>query len=180
MADDDTTRIVSRKSSVGAGGIATSVVGKTPGMGSADHDDSHTRLYRPKRTTLNSSDVLSGASAGDDFTADPVVGWLVIVEGPGRGQSVTLGYGMNGIGRGGGDRVTLAFGDEEISRHSHAMLTYDGKGRKFYIQHGDGANLTYVGDTPVLQPRELTGREVIGIGKTKLCFVPLCGPDFEW
>jgi hypothetical protein len=60
------------------------------------------------------------------------------------------------------------------------MLTYDTKGRKFYIHHGGGTNLTYLGDSPVLQPHEITGREVISIGNTKLTFVPFCGPDFEW
>ena len=115
-----------------------------------------------------------------DFAAEPVVGWLVVVEGPGKGQSVKLGYGMNSIGRGPEERVSLDFGDEEISRHGHAMLTYDSKGRKFYIQHGGGTNLTYLGEAPVLQPHEINGREIIGIGKTQLCFIPLCGPDFEW
>jgi hypothetical protein len=108
------------------------------------------------------------------------VGWLVVVDGPGKGKSVQLGYGMNSIGRGAEERVSLDFGDEEISRRGHAMLTYDTRGRRFYIQHGGGTNLTYVGDAPVLMPHELKGREMIGIGNTRLCFIPLCGPDFEW
>jgi hypothetical protein len=27
---------------------------------------------------------------------------------------------------------------------------------------------------------ELKGREVIGIGQTKLCFVPFCSAEFGW
>ena len=87
---------------------------------------------------------------------------------------------MNGIGRNSDQRVSLDFGDEEISRESHALLTYDTKGRKFYLQHGGGVNLTYVGDSPVLQILELKGREIISIGKTNLCFIPFCGAEFEW
>ena len=30
---------------------------------------------------------------------DPVVGWLVVVEGPGKGRAVQLGYGSNSLGR---------------------------------------------------------------------------------
>ncbi len=60
------------------------------------------------------------------------------------------------------------------------MLTYDPRGRKFYLQHGGGANLTYLGDVPVLQPAEIKGGETISLGNTKLRFVPLCGSDFDW
>jgi len=81
---------------------------------------------------------------------------------------------------GSGVRPVLDFGDEEISRQGHASLTYDTRGRKFYIQHGEGTNLTYLGDAPVLQPHEIKGREIIGIGKTRLMFMPFCGPEFEW
>ncbi|MEO0017489.1 MAG: hypothetical protein RLZZ522_772 [Verrucomicrobiota bacterium] len=56
------------------------------------------------------------ASPAEDLPEGPVVGWLVVVEGPGRGKSVTLGYGMNAIGREPGNRVVLPFGDMQISR----------------------------------------------------------------
>ena len=177
MSDDDTTRIIPRKSS--SADETRPLGGNLSGSGSHD-DDPHTRIYRPK--TAPASEPTSGAVEVNiaGFSAEPVVGWLVVIAGPGRGQSLKLGYGVNTIGRGADARVSLDFGDEEISRNGHAMLTYDTKGRKFYIQHGGAANLTYLGDIPVLQPHELKGREVIGIGNTRLVFVPFCGPDFEW
>jgi hypothetical protein len=104
----------------------------------------------------------------------------VVIDGPGRGTSLTLGYGLNSIGRASDQRIVLDFGDEEISKTSHAALTYDPRGRRFYLQHGGGINLTYVGDDPVLQPRELLGREVIGLGRTRLIFVPFCDAGFDW
>jgi len=116
----------------------------------------------------------------DDPMSDPLVGWLVIVSGPGQGHFVRLGHGMNSIGRAEGQRCRLDFGDTEISRKTHATVTYDPRGRKFYLMHGGGQNLTYVGDTPVLQPALLDGGELISLGKTTLKFVPLCGPDFDW
>ena len=111
---------------------------------------------------------------------DPVVGWLVVVEGPGKGQTLQLGYGSNPLGRGATDRVKLDFGDDQISRNGHAVVTYDPRGRKFYVQHGGGTNLTYLGDQPVLAPAELPALGHIGIGNTILRFVPLCGAEFDW
>ena len=111
---------------------------------------------------------------------DPVVGWLVVVEGPGKGRAVQLGYGSNSLGRGATDRIKLDFGDDQISRNGHAVVTYDPRGRKFYVQHGGGTNLTYLGDQPVLSPTELPALSHISIGNTVLRFVPLCGVEFDW
>jgi hypothetical protein len=137
--------------------------------------DSDTKIFRP---STKGSQGVEGQS--DTFVTEPVVGWLVIVDGPGKGNYVKLGFGMNAIGRSLESRVSIDYGDDQISRENHALLTYDTKNRKFYIQHGGGANLTYLGESPVLQPYELKGNEVISIGNTKLYFVPFCGPNFNW
>ena len=123
---------------------------------------------------------VAGETPVEDAMTDPLVGWLVVIAGPGQGNSVKLGHGMNSIGRSEGQRCRLDFGDTEISRKMHATVTYDPRGRKFYLMHGGGQNLTYVGDTPVLQPILLNGGEVIALGKTTLKFIALCGPDFDW
>lgn len=120
------------------------------------------------------------AANPDDPMADPVVGWLVVISGPGQGRTMKLGHGMNSIGRAEGQRCRLDFGDTEISRNIHATVTYDPRGRKFYLMHGGGQNLTYIGENPVLQPVVMKGGEVISLGKTTLKFVALCGPDFDW
>ncbi|MBU3586393.1 FHA domain-containing protein [Polynucleobacter sp. 31A-FELB] len=177
MSDDDTTRIVTRKSNQGVDETLanTNAISQDRGhVSSSSNDEPLTKIFKPSSSGADSID------SKDGFSGDPVVGWLVVVDGPGRGRSASLGYGMNSIGRDSKERVPLDFGDEEISRNSHAMLTYDGKNRKFYVQHGGGINLTYVGDSPVLQVQELKGREIISIGSTKLCFIPFCGQDFDW
>ena len=123
-----------------------------------------TRVYRPRR----------------DMGIDPVVGWVAVTKGPGKGASFALGYGMNQIGRDRGQKVALDFGDEEIKRDGHAQIVFDHVATKFHLLHGGGRNLTYVGTAPLLQPRELTGGEEITLGKTTLRFAPLCGPGFRW
>lgn len=178
MAEDDTTRIIRRN--VGATD-ETRPIGIDPTSIESNQDEPHTRIFRPKSTvTSTTTGTEVSVKAVDDFSTDPVVGWLVVTEGPGRGNFHKLGYGVNTIGRGPESRVSLDYGDEEISRHGHAMLTYDTKSRKFFVQHGNAVNLTYLADAPVLQPHEITGREVIGLGSTRLMFVPFCGPEFEW
>ena len=111
---------------------------------------------------------------------DPPVGWLVVVEGPGKGRVATLGVGRNFIGRDKSQRVSLDYGDDTISRGKQVVIAYDGLNRKFWVGPGDGTNLTYVGDEPVLAQRELAPSTHLRMGSTVLLFVPLCGAEFSW
>jgi hypothetical protein len=115
-----------------------------------------------------------------DAMADPVVGWLVVVDGPGKGNYLKLGNGQNSIGRGTSERIKLDFGDDQISRSNHAMLTFDPRGGEFYIQQGSGTNLAYLDNNPVLAPTKLSAGNRITLGNTSLMFVPLCGENFSW
>ena len=151
----------------------TEVVNKPLPPAPQGGEEEKTRLVGGRRTDEEHA-------AADRSMDDPVVGWLVVVEGPGKGQVMPLGYGANPLGRGATDRVKLDFGDDQISRNGHAVVTYDPRGRQFYVQHGGGTNLTYLGDQPVLAPVELPALSHIGIGNTILRFVPLCGAEFDW
>ena len=150
---------------------------KTPGRRGQSSGEPKTRPYRPGSDPAPSR---TETSSADDAMDDPTVGWLVVVDGPGKGQVRRLGYGVNSLGRGGKSRVKLDFGDGEISREDHATVAYDPKGRRYYIQHGGGMNLTYLDDEPVLAPTPLEALRHIVLGATTLRFVPLCGPDFDW
>jgi len=130
----------------------------------------HTRMVGP------AGDTPRGAS-------DPVVGWLVIIDGPGKGTALELGYGENPLGRGGGMRISLDFGaasDTAITAERHAVVTYYTRERLFRVRHDLGLNPTHLNDRPLLQPTELNAGDCIEVGRTRLRFVPLCGPDFEW
>lgn len=157
-------------------------------VGQGGHDK-RTRIWRGG--AVDPAEKIAAESAVDpvhpvprppvaNHMADPPVGWLVVIAGPGQGAALTLGNGVNAIGRDASQRLPLDFGDEMISRVNHARITYDPRGKKFYIQEGDGANLTYVNDEPVLAPRELTANTHIVLGATTLRFVPLCGEAFDW
>ena len=116
----------------------------------------------------------------DSGMADPVVGWLVVTDGPGKGSAVRLGNGQNSIGRGETSRVRLNFGDSQISRSDHAVVIYDPKQNRFYIRQGQGVNLVYLDDNPVLSPTPLPSGSRITLGETTLRFVALCNDEFRW
>lgn len=110
---------------------------------------------------------------------DPVVGWLICIEGAERGRDYRIYSDRNFIGRGEGMRICIK-GDDTISRERHSEINFDARHQTFYIAPGDGRGNTYLNDRPVLQAQALQPWDIIEIGETKLVFVPLCGPVFNW
>lgn len=108
------------------------------------------------------------------------VGWIVIVDGPGRGGSFTLQAGVSQIGRGDDQAVQLNFGDNGISRSNHAAIAYDDEDRKFYLGHGGKSNIVRLNGKPVLSTEPLEDGDRIRIGETTLVLVAFCGADFQW
>jgi hypothetical protein len=135
----------------------------------------HTDLSRPAspHTVIHRS-----GEAAEPF--HPVTGWLVAVAGPGKGKSRPVFEGMNSAGRDPGQGIPLDFGDQEISREKHFFVTYERRKRSFHISNGEKTNLVYLNGEVVLGPMVLTEGSEIEVGKTKLRFVPLCGPGFSW
>lgn len=168
--EDFKTRLINRDDDEPLTGIVTKLDGEL-----VENDEPKTRLLFRSSSSKNAEPIIT-----KDAMTDPVVGWLVIIDGPGKGHALQLGYGMNSIGRNQHERVCLNFGDEGLSRNQHAIVTYDPRGRKFYVQHGGGKNITYLDDNPLLVPTELQGGESLLVGKTTLRFVPLCGEHFDW
>jgi len=115
-----------------------------------------------------------------EVSHDLVVGWLVVVAGPGRGNFAPIYDGGNSIGRDPDQRIRLNFGDETISRSAHAYISYDYMERRFSIRDGGKSNLVRLNKTPVLQPVELKTGDRVSIGRTEFAFVGFCGPDFDW
>lgn len=145
--------------------------------------DARTRIYRPGTRPpqpVPETPAAAVPTRTDAAMDDPPAGWLVVVRGPRQGNVLTVGHGTNAIGREPDERIRIDFGDETISRRGHATVTYDPRGKTFYVQHGGGKNLTYLEDTPVLSPTKLAGFSRIQVGDTLLLFVPLCGERFDW
>jgi pSer/pThr/pTyr-binding forkhead associated (FHA) protein len=109
-----------------------------------------------------------------------LVGWLVIIEGPGIGEDLKIVVGQNSIGRDGTNLISINFGDNAISRERHAYIIYDPKFHKFIFRNGEGQNLSYVNDEGVYSPIELKYGDIIELGNTKLRFIPFCDNNFNW
>ncbi len=178
--DDEKTRLIHANdstelsSSVGIGDDEkTRIIGSNP---TNTGDDEKTKIYRQNKDVENNENLEHEKSK----MQDPPVGWLVVVDGPGKGNFLTLGYGQNTIGRGESNRLRLNLGDKEISRESNAVATYDPKTRKFYLSPGTGQNLSYLDDEPVLSPTEIKSGAKISLGQTILRLVQFCDKDFDW
>lgn len=117
----------------------------------------------------------------NNFSQDPVVGWLVVVGGPGLGAFRPIFEGNNTIGRASTQRIAVDFGDDAISSEEQAYIRYDSADRSFlFVPNLAKTNVVSVNDKRPTGAVELTHMDVITMGRTQLVFVPFCGTDFDW
>jgi hypothetical protein len=133
-------------------------------------DSSRTQLIRGKTSVKRT-----------EFFQDPVVGWLVIVGGPGLGAFRPVFEGNNTLGRGTSQRIPIDFGDDTISSEEQAYIRYDSADRKFLlVPNLAKTNVVAVNDRKPTGAVELSAMDLITMGRTQLVFVPFCGNDFDW
>ena len=110
---------------------------------------------------------------------DPVVGWLVCIDGPDKGRDFRIHTERNFLGRDPSMDIAIA-GDASISRMNHTVISYNPKKHRFSIAPGDARGLTYVNEEELLAAQPLAAYDVIEVGASKLLFVPFCGDRFTW
>lgn len=116
-----------------------------------------------------------------EFNQDPVVGWLVIVGGPGIGAYRPVFEGNNTIGRASSNRIPIDFGDDAISGDEQAYIRYDSADRSFLlVPNLSKTNVVSVNEKRPTSAIALQTMDVITMGRTQLVFVPFCGPEFDW
>ena len=115
------------------------------------------------------------------FESDPVVGFLVVVGGPGLGCHRPVYEGNNTVGRTAQNRVPLDFGDETISAEAQAYIRYDSADRSFlFVPNLAKTNVVSVNDKRPAGAVELKAMDVITLGRTQVAFLPFCGQEFDW
>jgi hypothetical protein len=115
------------------------------------------------------------------FHQDPVVGWLVVVGGPGLGAFRPIYEGNNSVGRSGRQRIPIDFGDDTISAEEQAFIRYDSMDRSFlFVPNLSKTNIVAVNDKRPTGAVKLELMDVITMGRTQLAFVPFCGEEFDW
>jgi hypothetical protein len=137
----------------------------------AEGDDAdRTRLVRGKSKTK-----------AVEFFQDPVVGWLVIVAGPGLGAFRPIYEGNNTVGRSSNQRIPIDFGDDTISNEEQAFIRYDSADRNFLlVPNLAKTNIVALNDKKPTGAVELKAMDLITMGRTQLVFVPFCGAEFDW
>lgn len=167
-ADDSPSLAVPRLSDPALGAMDVTAEVEAPARATEpalDVRDERTRMYRDR----------DGAAGGD-----PVVGWLVAIDGALRGRDYRVHAEGNSIGRDAGNRIVVDDGTGTISRQRHAVVYHDPNGDgTFHIAPGDGP-LTRVNGRAIYQATRLQAYDVVSIGGTRLLFVPLCGDRFNW
>ena len=120
-----------------------------------------------------------GHTVGAFGETDPVVGWLVCIEGADKGESFNLKAGMNYVGRALDMDIAL-LRDSSVSKKKHVIIIYDKKNIDYIIHMGESKNVVYVNGELLLEPRHLQLYDRILIGKSELMFVPFCSEQFAW
>jgi len=129
-----------------------------------------------ERTVAVMKPAINGA-APDAQAKRYVVGWLVGLNGPNRGESFPVRMGRNVLGR--DKRSDIVVTDDQASSH-HADLVFRPEERRFILMDHNSTNGTYVNEMEIEPRKDLSGNDVIRIGSQKFLFTPLIGDGFYW
>lgn len=110
---------------------------------------------------------------------NPVVGWLVCVNGKHRGCGYRLTSGRNFIGRTKENTVALEE-ESSVSRSRHAVVVFEPTQNIFLAQPGESTELFYVNGTVVLSATPLSKNDRIKVGDVELMLIPCCDEFFRW
>lgn len=116
----------------------------------------------------------------EDMELDPVVGWVVCVEGADKGKDYRLHSGNNFAGRSG--KMDIILSEKYVTAENHFCVSYDKRHDKYFAAMGIGQEMVYVNEEPLAGANavQLKHGDTIEIGKTRLIFIPLCGENFHW
>lgn len=109
---------------------------------------------------------------------NPVVGWLVCVEGPEKGRDFRIHGGRNFIGRAFNNDICLSE-DSAISRNEEGYVIYEPNKSSFIVMNGESSSIR-VNNEPILKPTFVTDGDRITIGKYELELVTYCKENKKW
>jgi len=109
-----------------------------------------------------------------------IFGWLVIVEGPGRGQSFPLHKEVTRIGRGTDLDVSLNFGDPYISRSAHVTVHLERERNLVAVRFENKSNPVSLDGKDLSGIQLLKHKSRLTIGQTLLRFVKIDDHEAFW
>jgi len=105
--------------------------------------------------------------------------FLVCIDGPMTGASFVFQENKAIIGRQKNYEIAL-FRDPSVSRSPHAIIKYDKNTLKYTVAPGDAEKLVSVNGAFISQEQELGIYDILGIGQSRLLFIPVCSEKFAW
>ena len=109
---------------------------------------------------------------------NPVVGWLVCVEGEEKGRDYRIVSGRNYVGRSADNNICIA-DDDSISRERHFCIVYDPRSRHYFALPGESSSIQINGEVKY-NKHLLSDGDMIVCGKSKLCFIGFCKEGRDW
>ena len=109
-------------------------------------------LIRPM-TTTGTDEGKTIAMFQTEQGVDPVVGWLICLDGKEKGRDYRIHSDNNFIGR--SEKMDICIkSDDTISRENQAVLTYDAGERRYYFSPGDGRSIIRLNGKAIFQTTE--------------------------
>ena len=143
------------------------------------NSDGHTAALNYAINNADSDESRTVALIKEEKGIDPVVGWIICVEGNEKGRDYRIHADNNYIGR--SSRMDICIrGDETVSRDNHAVISYDTVDNTYYFSPGDGRAIVRLNEKALFQTSEIKAYDKITIGKSSFLFIPLCGDEFHW
>ncbi len=159
---------------VNAPASAPDSAGTQPPAGGWPNQTNKAAIADEAKTTIN-----FGKSAGSGSETF-VCGWFVVIDGPGKGKSLTVGPGQSAISRSPSERIALNFGDSTITSKQQLLVLFDDETRDFYVAPGNGSSLNRLNGQIIGSQMLLKTGDVVKVGATTLRFVAFCDSQFSW
>jgi len=105
--------------------------------------------------------------------------FVVCVDGPMTGASFVFQENRAVVGRQKNYEIAL-FRDNSVSRSPHAIISYDKDSLRYTVVQGDPEKKVSVNGTFINAEQELKLYDIIGIGQTRMLFIPVCSEKFAW
>lgn len=127
--------------------------------------------------TIEETDVITDPSLKASVRL--VVGWLVCISGPCKGQDFRLHNGWNYIGRDPSMDVYLE--DSSVSRQRVVKIAYDPESLTFGVAPCEGSSLLCrLNGKPLRGDRDFESHDRLKIGNSELILIPFCSEKFSW
>ena len=105
--------------------------------------------------------------------------FLVCIDGPMTGASYVFQESRAVIGRQKNYEIAL-YRDISVSRSQHAILNYYSDSFRYTVSAGDADKKVSVNGVFIDAETDLKLYDIIGVGQTRLLFIPVCSEKFAW